>query len=332
MIGTPVRDLSDPGLLRLMQELQVDTKTHILAYIRKLPDPARTELTTFISQYSDEEIALPLRFSIALASGLGISEQDTLKKISRATILGSWHSDLLDDIVDTRGTQSPVRNTYLAHIVFNLYLSSWQEIRGGSTSPIDRKVFCDTELETYTALFDEAFNHMDVARPYRSTRIIAQKCSPVKTIAWQILSLADRSDLKRDIDWLIEKGSFAALLSDDILDWEEDYDALRFTYPIQRILDALEITYQKEDHEEIKLRIFRALYFGTIYHEFMREITNAFAECARVAEPVSKDLSYWFNYCHVRSLASWSKYIEFIVLAQNRLRESDLATQSSEQE
>jgi hypothetical protein len=54
---------------------------------------------------------------------------------------------------------------------------------------------------------------------------------------------------------------------DDILDWEEDYNRCRFTYPLQTAFDRLGIVYDHERHEAIKIQIFRALCYGRLYHE-----------------------------------------------------------------
>jgi hypothetical protein len=318
-VVSAVQNIAAPGLfdqkyLELVDELQRTTLESVNHCVSTVPLPARTELESLIASYANFGVSLPLKFSIALAIDLGVQDKARLEALAHWVTLGCLYSDFLDDIVDTKGRRWPIRNVYLAHIIFDFYLNARIKLLGG-ISPAEDSEFLAIELETYSALFEEEYNHVDVSRPFASQNLVWQKAAPLKEIARQILGLANRAELKPQIYSVIERASFAALVLDDISDWEEDYELRRFTYPLQMALNELGIEYQREKHAEIKLKILRVLCYGTLYHELMREIIKTFDDCGDAISGTSVKLAALMYQFRDRSLMHWKSHVEFLVQA-----------------
>jgi hypothetical protein len=306
--------LFDQNFLLLIDELQRSTLESVNRCVSAVPLPARAELESLIASYATFGVSLPLKFSIALAVDLGIHDKEHLRALAYWVTLGCLYSDLLDDIVDTKGQRWPIRNVYLAHIIFDFYVDARIKFLG-QISAAEYSEFLTIELETYSALFEEEFYHVDVSRPFSSSKIVWQKAAPLKEIARQILGLANRTELKPEIYSVIERSSFAALVLDDIYDWEEDYELRRFTYPLQMALNKLGIEYRRENHDEIKLKILRIFCYGSLYHDLMREITKTFDECGDAISAASPKISALMYQFRDRSMKHWKNHVEFLVQA-----------------
>lgn len=226
--------------------------------------------------------------------------------------LGIIHSFWLDQIIDSRGEApgAPLRNIYLTHLVFGLYVDSWLALVNGSVAYNE---FLAIEVETYSALFEEEIFHVGTSQTFRSQNIIAHKCSPVKSIAFAILALTGRSELNAPIVKVIESISLALCTLDDLLDWEEDYERGRITFPIQLALERLHCAYTVEKHEALKASIFREIFFGRIYHELMQEILKSLEESRLLALTFSPSLSSFINDCRSRTSASWEAYVRLLI-------------------
>ncbi|MCP1752027.1 hypothetical protein [Bradyrhizobium elkanii] len=301
--------------LRLIRVVKAGTMQHVNARLSTIPLPTRAELESLLTEYLMAKVSVVEKVNMYLAYDLGIRDEGVLQKINNAATFGNIHTLILDNIIDNKGIgqKAELRNVYLAHIIFDFYVDDWLKI---SKTADQFQEFVQFELETYSALFDEELNHVGTSKTFSSKDLNTHKCSPFKAIAIQVLRAADRDDLKPKVFWLIDRASFALCTLDDILDWEQDFDRRRFTYPLQLAFDKLGISYKTGDHDKIKRKVFRTLCYGTLYHDIMKELTQTLEECMEVASGVSKGLAFWFHEYHGLTMDAWRDHVRFLVSAK----------------
>jgi len=141
----------------------------------------------------------------------------------------------------------------------------------------------------------------------------------MQAIALPVLYWANREDLKADVSFVLGHGAFALCVLDDLTDWEEDYDRRRFTYPLQLAFERENILYKPDKHDELKKEVLRALCYGPVYHELMKEVSEIFKETSKRSEAISMHLSRWLYAYYEKTMASWREHVEFLIDAAQRV-------------
>ena len=313
-VGTEWPVASPTELIDLLGALAKHTAEHIRARICMLPMPAKEEMTAATGKYI-ARLSIFQRIVLSTAVDLGIKDQALLQLINNAISAGSVHSCLLDDVIDSQGgtDKAHIAQVYLAHIMFGFYVQDWLALCGNMVSRQTYDQFLEIELETYSALFEEEFHHVGNSMPFRSTDLITHKCSPIKAVLLQVLRLANKQDQQAALFAIMEPACYTVCLMDDILDWEEDFDRSRFTYPIQAALDRLGIRYDANRHDDIKRKVLRVLCYSSLYHELMKDITDTQVHCIEKATQLSPHLASWIRECHGRTMAHWQDHVRFLV-------------------
>jgi hypothetical protein len=307
-----------PHFYRCAQDVDAGTKEHIQEIIAQVPDPAKSALEKlFQKNYSrlSEGGAAYQKVGFTLAYDLGITDTSKLIHINNAACVGSIHSLVLDNIVDNGGNPDavPIRDTYLAHLLSIFYLNELKKISPENWEHTGADEVVKHEINTYSALYEEELYHVRVATsPYPRT-LISRKCSPIKEVVGELLALTGRHDLKDDLFNIIDDASFVLCSLDDLLDWEEDLDRRRYTYPIQLCLDEMETPAGELSSEELKKEIFSRLIFGQQYHAIMKELCDILVDCSNRCEPISKKLQLYFTTVHEIARTVWQEHIRFLI-------------------
>jgi len=312
-----------PAFYKCISKVDSETEQHFKEMIAQVPDPARSSLVKIFQKYSElgnysklsEGGSAYQKFGFNIAYDLGITDPNKLILINNAAYVGTIHSLVLDNIVDNGGNPDvvPIRDTYLAHLLFVFYLSDLKKINPENWEKKGAEDFLEYEIDTYSALYEEEFYHVGTStNPYPQS-LISRKCSPIKEVVGETLYLAGRNDLKENLFRIIDDASFALCSLDDLIDWEEDLDRKRYTFPIQLCLDEMGISADDMSHEELKKSIFSKLIFGQIYHSFMKELCDILIDCAVGCEPISKKLQLYFATAHEYALTVWKRHIRFLM-------------------
>ena len=301
--------------LNIALRVAAATYAHVQACLRRVPEPARSELRRLAGSLAEhEKLSTAASVIMRMAYDLGIRDEPSLVRINNATVLGAWHSQILDDVIDNKGATegAGIRNVYLAHIVFNFYCEAWRAMRADAPTAAELGEFTAIELETYAALFDEEARHVGVSLPYDSQRTVASKGAPIKAVLLQILRLTGRHDLESRVFAAIDNCSFALLVADDVVDWEQDFDLQRFTYPIQAAFDRLNLTYRADQHEVLKQKVARTLFFGTLYHELMKDIVGKLEDSAASLESTCPMFAGWLRELGAKAVRTWRRHSRFL--------------------
>lgn len=318
LVPPEARDVVDKAFVAAVTNVTAATMGHVRARIATLPEPARSGLAKVLKNYKAVQMATSVGQKVALsvAYDLGLRDVAGLTLVNNASTFGSLHSLLLDDLVDNAANPvvCPVSNAYLAHLLFIFYLDDIRQICPTSWDEHGYPAFLGSEFETYSALYEEEVEHVGAATAFSSRSLIARKCSPVKAIMRQVLLRVGRLELAGALDGIIEDASVAMCTLDDVIDWEEDLDRRRYTYPIQVVLDELSIVDPGAiPVDELRVRVLRHLSFEPVYHRLMKEILDSLQDCGRRASEISPKLRVWFEISAGQVETSWRDHVAFLL-------------------
>jgi hypothetical protein len=291
----------------------------------QLPDPLSGQFHRVLTPYLEKFVLRdpPRNIVMAIAYDLGIRDTAELVLLSTSTALGGMHSLVLDDLVDNRGASGrPWHDIYLAHLLYVLHQDLLQQVHAADWSERGRPATLAAQVETYAALVEEEILHVGQPTPYVDSSLVWGKCAPVKGVIERVLARAGRRELKPDFDLAADCACFALCTLDDMLDWPEDYDRRRFTYPVQRALDRIEADWCPERHEEMRGLIEHELVFGTTHHALMAEITEALKEARRLVGKVSPTLDLMLAGSVEGAMLSWRRHLRYLEHVELKLVES----------
>ncbi|HVT64338.1 MAG TPA: hypothetical protein VHD81_04230 [Mycobacteriales bacterium] len=287
-----------------------------------MPEPARSEVSRVVAAYLAKQVDRdpPRNIAVAIALDLGVTDEDKLVAISAATAFGGLHSLLLDDLVDNKGQGRPWTDVYVAHLLYVLHSDMLQVI-----SPVDwasrgRNVAHQCQIETYRALLDEELNHVGRTSTYGSASIVWEKCAPIKSVVERILSVTDRYEHKDAFDQAADAACFALCTLDDMLDWPDDYDRQRFTYPIQRAIEAANLQWSPAVDGDVRARVAHELLYGVTHHSLMGEIVRALDRAIGLTKAISPSLSTLLEASRTSARASWIRHISYLQAVEDHLR------------
>lgn len=303
----------DSEFRAVAEDINATTIEYLYSTARSLREPARSALTDVIHDYRALHLASTVgqKVGLALAWDLGFRNVDKLVRVNSAAAFGSLYSLLLDDIVDNAGSQAPLSYSYLAHLLFIFYLRELREISPDTWNDDGFEVFVQAEIETYCAIFDEELNHVGHSQSFTSRDLVTFKCSPIKALINASLHVTGRPELKPLMFRVLEDASFALCLLDDLVDWEEDLDRERYTYPIQAAIDELGISIDRLSTHELKTKVLRQLAFTSLFDRLMNESAELLLNCRRSVKPFSPKLAYWFEKCHEDVIHCWTGHIRY---------------------
>ena len=310
----------DAEFSAMIPEIIASSKLDIELRLLTIPEPSRSRMRDLINIYFSRGLWHPQRINLGIAYDLGGRDTSALRRLNTMAGYGLLNSLVLDDIVDNKGVgkNSPLRDVYIAHMFFNLYSDAWVSACSSDVSKMQGR-FVDLEMETYNALFEEESEHVDRPRSYSSPALVWKKCAPMKAIALAVLYNANRLELRDSVFSILDRSSYAACILDDLLDWEEDFDRCRFTYPLQQALDRGRIVYVAEQHEEIKMRVLRELCYSPLYGSLLSEACAIFGATSREASMFSPHLSKWLSAYRNAALDSWQHHVSFLADAAAHL-------------
>ncbi len=106
--------------------------------------------------------------------------------------------------------------------------------------------------------------------------------------------------------------SFISLALDDLQDWEEDLDRERFTYPLQKCIDELQLDVTNIEKDDLKKRIFRHLASSPVYHEIMKEVVDLLEECQKEFSTISPKVALWCHVTRQKTILEWGRFVDFL--------------------
>jgi hypothetical protein len=185
-----------------------------------------------------------------------------------------------------------------------------------------RETSLNVQLDTYAALVEEEMLHVDVANAYLSPAIVWRKCAPVKAVIERVLALAGRPELKTTLDEAADQACFALCTLDDMLDWPDDYAQRRFTYPIQRAIEAVGESWSPARHDELGKVVEIELVYGLTHHALMTEVLTALEASARLVAPISPQLAALIEASHSGAEASWRRHLAYLTDVERQLADA----------
>lgn len=279
----------------------------------RLEEPARAGLLALFDRYEGlgtrvSALGLPLM----VAYDLNVRDWDTLLAVYESTLAGCLHAVALDAIVDTSADEelAPLRDLYLVHLLFDWQIETLTRVCHESWSDHGFQFFLNIEYQIYGALFEEELLHTGVSNEFVDGHILAAKCGALKTVMSEVVYAAERPDLLPVIGEVVDKASYAMCLLDDIWDWEEDLARHRYTFPIQRALERMEIPNPEVIFGELPSRVRRGLFVGGVVHELILDIRDNLRACQLLVRPVSAKAELWLWLAEQNALSYWDAVLE----------------------
>lgn len=208
-------------------------------------------------------------YAVAIAKDLGLENTELSHLIAFACTLGNTYYEILDLAVDAKYSRSNPRELDLL-IIGDLFLQRlWETVHG---------VFRDCDAawrvirrhlnECAQAMLWEETNHVGLCTPYDPQELIrlGGKSAPVKTLAYGLASAAGRDDLQPCIDNLVDHVAAGLQLMDDLTDWESDFLAQRYTYPLTLGIqcEGIDVSAPPENWRD---RLRRSIFLGPVFRE-----------------------------------------------------------------
>lgn len=301
------------------------TRDRLRALCAESPDPLAGQFERILARYLEKDVLRdpPRNIVIAIAYDLGIRNTEELVLLSTATALGGMHSLVLDDFVDNRGgSERPWHDLYIAHLLYVLHQDLLQQVSPSDWSELGRAATRAAQLETYAALVEEEILHVGKPTPYVDRSLIWRKCAPVKAMVERVLASAGRYELKADFELAADRACFALCTLDDMLDWPEDYERRRFTYPIQLALERSGAEWSAEHHDEARELIQYELVFGTTHHALMAEITTALSQARQLVGKIAPNLDLMLAGSLSSAMFSWRRHLRYLTAIELDLARS----------
>jgi hypothetical protein len=296
---------------RLLAEVDEVAQNNLRTWLEALPAAAGRPLIEYCFRGQTQVLTKGLARKVALSTAydLGCSDAESLTKINVACLSGGIFVLLWDEIVDTQANVRPARDYLLCHLLFNKYLSDLIAIRGPDSASGAITDLTALETMTYSLLYKEELLHAGFLE-FHDTNTIRERCSSLKPVAHEFLCLTGHSALEPDLFGIIEQVSFAMCTMDDLADWEEDLRNGRYTYPLQLAGTRSGIPIHKiQDNIPT---IFRTLACSTLYHELMKQITEAMESALHLANPLSPRLAHWIAEMLTACNGSWRDHVEYL--------------------
>ena len=99
---------------------------------------------------------------------------------------------------------------------------------------------------------------------------------------------------------------------DDIVDWEEDLERGRFTYPLQEATTNASRRLQVPKSDLTRAAVFRSLACSDIYHTLMKEITDQLDLAEKEASGLPR-LAFWLLMVKNDCLTSWKSHVRYLL-------------------
>jgi hypothetical protein len=294
----------------------------VRTFVARQEQPVRNELSKRLEPYLRRQIHRdpPRNIALSVAFDLGVRDVPSLTDLSLATVFGGLHTLILDDIVDNFGKSSTREglDLYIAHLFFVIGYDYLQRLHPQSWIKSGRTTFTAAQVRTYSALIEEERNHVGVSQSYPTAAIVWEKCAPLKPLIERVTHLVGRNDLLPVLFEATDQACFGLCTLDDLLDWEEDFDRQRLTYPIQCAIDELGLEWTPDSNDGFKTALSVELNIGPTYHRMMKETLTAFEVAIGATTGIAARLDNFLRTCVEVTESGWRTHVEFLLAEMER--------------
>ncbi|MHB9026432.1 MAG: class 1 isoprenoid biosynthesis enzyme [Armatimonadota bacterium] len=210
----------------------------------------------------------PYTVFVATAADAGLFDIETISRINFAGACGNTYYSLLDRIVDNKEQLCPERLNDLMLADLLLY-KFWEEIKEYYPTDDFWRFVPPLFTDAAEAMFIEEVLHVSKLTVYEKDELkyLAHKSIPLTSVFQAIFYAANKPHFACSMRELVLHTCFGLQLLDDLRDWDEDLARKRFTYPLQRAIEAEELTLAECFTEDGKSKIARSVFLGPVYHE-----------------------------------------------------------------